>query len=77
MGDLCEADTGTVLARFEAENVRSFRDPVELSMVATRLAEAGAARTVRANDRGGTVRLLPVAYKDLPRGPRTITGQGR
>ncbi len=55
------ADTGTVLARFEAANIRSFRDPVELSMVATRLAEPGAARTVRANDRGATVRLLPVA----------------
>ncbi len=55
------ADTGTVLIRFEAENVRSFRDPIELSMVATRLAEPGAARPVRMNERGTTVPVLPVA----------------
>lgn len=54
-------DQGSVLVRFTAENIRSFREPVELSLLATRLAEPGVARDVRWNDRGGTLSVLPGA----------------
>lgn len=54
-------DAGNMLVRFEAENVRSFRDHFELSMLATRLSEPGVVRTVRVNERGSTSRVLPVA----------------
>jgi uncharacterized protein len=51
----------SMLLRFAAENVRSFRDEVELSLMATRLSEPGAVRQVRLNEKGSPVGVLPAA----------------
>lgn len=50
-----------VLLAFRARNVRSFRDDLELSLLATRLAEKGVPRPVMWNEGGGSVDVLPVA----------------
>lgn len=55
------APNASVLLAFSAENTRSFRDRFELSLLATRLAEAGASRTVTWHTGGGTVDVLPSA----------------
>lgn len=51
----------SVLLAFRAENVRSFRDELELSLVATTLAEPHARRTVPWREGGKPVDVLPVA----------------
>ena len=51
----------SVLLEFTAENVRSFRDKFELSMVATALAEPGARRSVSWREEGTPIDVLPVA----------------
>ena len=50
-----------MLLSFRAENARSFRDPVELSLVATRLADGKAARKVKWREGGQPIKVLPVA----------------
>jgi uncharacterized protein len=50
-----------MLLAFRAENVRSFRDEFELSLVSTRLAEEGAVRLVAWRDGGRPIGVLPVA----------------
>lgn len=51
----------SVLLVFRAENVRSFRDELELSLVSTKLAEEGAVRHVAWRAGGRPVGVLPVA----------------
>ncbi|GJO37388.1 hypothetical protein NJB1604_02080 [Mycobacterium marinum] len=52
----------TMLLAFRAENVRSFRDPIELSLYATSLAEDGVPREIpRREDGRGFAHVLPVA----------------
>jgi hypothetical protein len=55
------SEGGSVLLSFEAENVRSFRDPVHLSLLATPLAEANVPRSVHWREGGGVLRVLPAA----------------
>jgi uncharacterized protein len=50
-----------VLLSFRAENVRSFRDELELSLISTRLAEQGAVRLVTWREGGRPIGVLPVA----------------
>jgi predicted ATPase len=50
-----------MLVAFRAENVRSFRGAIELSLLATRLAERGVAREVPWRDGGRSISVLPVA----------------
>jgi hypothetical protein len=50
-----------MLLAFRAENVRSFRDEFELSMIATALSEQAAVRSVAWRDKGRPVRVLPAA----------------
>jgi hypothetical protein len=50
-----------MLLAFRAENVRSFRGALELSMVATALAEEGVPRVVPWREGGRPVRVLPAA----------------
>jgi AAA15 family ATPase/GTPase len=50
-----------MLLAFRAENVRSFRDEFELSLIATRLAEESAVRLVAWREGGRPVGVLPVA----------------
>jgi predicted ATPase len=54
------ADASMLLA-FRAENVRSFRDPLELSLLATALAEQDVPRAVSWREGGRPVRVLPAA----------------
>lgn len=60
--DMTPADK-TMLVAFRAENVRSFRDPVEFSLEATALAEPGVPRLVpwRKDRNSSHIRVLPVA----------------
>jgi uncharacterized protein len=51
----------SVLLTFRAKNVRSFRDEVELTMLATSLAETEAVRHVAWREGGQPVGVLPVA----------------
>jgi uncharacterized protein len=55
------APNASVLLAFRAENVRSFRDEFELSLISTRLAEEEAIRLVTWRDGGRPVGALPVA----------------
>jgi uncharacterized protein len=50
-----------MLLAFRAENVRSFRDEFELSLIATRLAEQAAVRHVAWREGGRPVEVLPAA----------------
>lgn len=59
-GDL--SDALTMLLAFRAENVRSFRDPFELSLEATAMAEEGVPRGLPWREGGKpSVRILPAA----------------
>jgi AAA15 family ATPase/GTPase len=51
----------SVLLAFRAENVRSFRDEFELSLVSTRLADEDAVRFVTWREGGRPIGVLPVA----------------
>ena len=51
----------SMLLAFRAENVRSFRGPVELSLLATPLAEDGVPRLVQWREDGRPIRVLPAA----------------
>jgi AAA15 family ATPase/GTPase len=51
----------SVLLAFRAQNVRSFRDEIELSLVSTRLAEEDVVRPVAWREGGRPVGVLPVA----------------
>lgn len=51
----------SMLLTFRAENVRSFRGPVELSLLATSLAEEGVPRPVPWRQDGRPIRVLPAA----------------
>lgn len=55
------SDTGNVLLRFESSNFRSFRDPFELSLLATRLADPWVVRTLDWRHGGRSLDFLPVA----------------
>lgn len=55
------SSVGSVLLSFRAENVRSFRDELEFSLVATRLAEQAVIRRVPWHSGGKTVDVLPCA----------------
>lgn len=62
MADEASPKNATMLVSFRAENVRSFRDPVELSMEATAVAEPDVPRELPwRRDGRTTVRVLPVA----------------
>jgi predicted ATPase len=50
-----------MLLAFRAENVRSFRGPVELSLLATQFAEEGVPRLARWREDGRPIRVLPAA----------------
>ncbi len=49
----------SMLLAFRAENVRSFRGPLELSLLATPLAEEGVPRLVPWREDGRPIRVLP------------------
>jgi predicted ATPase len=51
----------SMLIAFRAANVRSFREPFELSLLATRLAEEGVPRDVPWREDGHPISVLPVA----------------
>lgn len=51
----------SVLLAFRAENSRSFKDEIELSLLATAMAEKQYVRTVPWREGGSRVRVLPVA----------------
>ena len=51
----------SVLLAFRAANARSFRDELELSLLATGFAEQGVARSVRWREGGSPVEVLPAA----------------
>ena len=55
------ATDASVLLSFRAENVRSFRDEFELSLVSTSLAEKSAVRLVAWREGGQPIGVLPVA----------------
>ncbi|MGV7254582.1 AAA family ATPase [Mycobacterium kansasii] len=62
MADEKGSNATTMLLAFRAENVRSFRDPLEFSLFATSLAEEGVPREIPWREGGRTfVRVLPVA----------------
>ena len=50
-----------MLLAFRAENVRSFRDELELSLISTRLADQDAVRLVTWREGGRPIGVLPVA----------------
>jgi AAA15 family ATPase/GTPase len=50
-----------MLIEFRARNVRSFRDPVELNLVATRLSEPGVPREIHWREGGKPISVLPAA----------------
>lgn len=51
----------SMLMAFRAENVRSFRDPVELSLLGTRLSEKRVTREIPWREGGRPISVLPVA----------------
>lgn len=55
------ATSASVLLTFRGENVRSFRSPFELSMVATTIAEPAVRRKVAWREGGTPIDVLPVA----------------
>jgi uncharacterized protein len=55
------ADKASMLLAFRAANVRSFRDQLELSLLATALAEEGVPRLVHWREGGQPLRVLPGA----------------
>lgn len=55
------ASSPSVLLSFRAQNVRSFRDEVELSMLATALSEPDVVREVQWREGGNPLQTLPVA----------------
>jgi uncharacterized protein len=55
------ARDASALLAFRAENVRSFRDEFELSLISTRLAEKDAVRLVTWREGGRPIGVLPVA----------------
>jgi hypothetical protein len=59
-GDQAPVDVSTLLA-FRAENVRSFRDRLEFSLLATAIAEDGVPREVPWREGGHPIRVLPAA----------------
>lgn len=54
-------DVASVLLSFRAENIRSFRDELQLSLLATAVAEKENVRQVRWREGGQTLDVLPVA----------------
>ena len=50
-----------ILIAFRAQNVRSFRDQVELSLLATRLSERGVPREIPWREGGKPISVLPAA----------------
>jgi uncharacterized protein len=52
---------GSTLLAFRAENVRSYRDGLELSLLATTLAEKGVPRSVPWREGGRPTQVLPAA----------------
>ncbi len=56
-----EVSQPSVLLAFRAENVRSFKDELELSLLATAMAEKQHVREVPRNEEGALVRVNPVA----------------
>lgn len=54
-------NTNSMLVAFRGENIRSFRDHFELSMLSSALSDEKAVHVHPWNDRGGTVGLLPTA----------------
>jgi hypothetical protein len=58
--DRAPVDVSTLLA-FRAENVRSFRDRLEFSLLATAIAEDGVPREVPWREGGHPIRVLPAA----------------
>jgi hypothetical protein len=61
MSPTSAARDASVLLAFRAENVRSFRDEFELSLLSTRLAEEDAVRLVTWREGGRPIGVLPVA----------------
>lgn len=61
MDDIHGSEARSMLLAFRAENVFSFRDPFELSLIATALAKEGVPRGVSWRAGGRPVRLLPTA----------------
>jgi AAA15 family ATPase/GTPase len=61
MSELAPPAQPSVLLSFRARNVRSFRDGLELSMLATTLSEKDARRAVPWREGGAPVEVLPVA----------------
>jgi hypothetical protein len=62
MADASSPDSVSMLLAFRAENVRSFRDPLELSLEATAMAEEGVPRSVPWREGGRhPARVLPAA----------------
>jgi uncharacterized protein len=55
------ARKASMLLAFKAENVRSFRDEFELSLISTRLADEDVARLVTWREGGRPIGVLPVA----------------
>ncbi len=56
-----EGRTGSMLLTFGAQNVRSFREPFELSLLATRLSEEGVPRELPWRQGGRPISVLPAA----------------
>jgi predicted ATPase len=54
-------DQRSMLISFAAQNVRSFRDRFQLSLLATRLSEPGVAREISWRERGRPISVLPAA----------------
>jgi len=54
-------DQRSMLISFAAQNVRSFRDRFQLSLLATRLSEAGVPREIPWRDGGRPISVLPAA----------------
>jgi AAA15 family ATPase/GTPase len=55
------AHNASMMLAFRAENVRSFRDEIELSLLATARAEAGVIRQIAWREGGQPIGVLPVA----------------
>jgi uncharacterized protein len=51
----------SMMLAFRTENVRSFRDPIELSMLSTTLAKPGVPREMTWREGGRRIRVLPAA----------------
>lgn len=56
-----QAEGASMLIAFRAQNVRSFREPLELSLLTTRLSEKGIPRQVPWREGGRPISVLPVA----------------